>query len=172
LGTLRRKLAIPLVGVAAIVGQSANASHSTFVSRLYHYSVEVPDGFHARAATIALTPGFFPSAEPDDAAVDQFTRGKTVIGMAATSLTSHESLAAWVKSRIALISRYVGCVGEKRHPTMVGGMPAVELLYHYCFGYFDVVETVHEGRGYDLYWLGPPERGTLRRDLSSFRFIQ
>jgi hypothetical protein len=120
LGTLRRKLAIPLVGVVAIVCQSANASHSTFVSRLYQYSVEVPDGFRARAATIALTPGFSPAP-----------------------------------SRL-----------------MPRSMPAVELDYRFCFGYFDVVETVHEGRGYDLYWLGPPERGTLRRDLSSFRFTQ
>ena len=172
MGTLRSKLLFPLAGLAAIVVPCATASHSTFVSRLYRYSFQVPDGFRARAATIQLTPGFFPSAEPGDAAVDQFTQGNTTIGMAATPLTNHESLVAWVKSRIAVISRHVGCVGGKGHPTTVGGMPAVELVYHYCFGHFDVVETVHGGRGYDLYWLGRPETGTFLRDLASFRFTR
>jgi hypothetical protein len=173
MGTLRFKLLLPLAALAALAAIAvpyATASHSTFVSALYHYSFQVPKGFRARAATIQLTPGFFPSAEPNDPGVDQFTRGNTTIGMAATPLAKHESLAAWVKSRIAVISRHVGCVGEKAHPMTVDGGPAVELLYHYCFGYFDVVEAVHGGRGYDLYWIGPPETGTFRSDLASFHF--
>jgi hypothetical protein len=159
-----------VVAVTALLIPCATAAQPTFVSHLYHYSLQVPQGFRVQAATIPLLPGFYPSG--NGASDDEFHHGKTTIAIAATPLASHESLKAWVKSRVALLANEVSCVRHTSHPAIVAGVPAVELVYGEgdCYGYFDAIETVHNGRGYDLFWQGPPETFTLRHDLSSFRF--
>ena len=102
MGTLRSKLLVSLAALAAILVPCATAAHSTFVSHRYHYSLQVPDGFHVRAATLSIVPGFYPST-PGPAA-DRFIQGTNTIVVASTALSEPESLSAWVKSRISVIA--------------------------------------------------------------------
>ena len=167
---IRSTLLVSAVGLVAIFVPCASAAPPTFISHLYHYSMRVPAGFHAHAATIPVAPGFFPTMPGPG--TDEFIQGKNSIGAASQPVGPQMSLSSWTKSRIAVIRKYYGCDKPKKtHTTTLGGVRAVELVYPYCEGeYVDSIEAVHGGRGYDVYWFGAAETGTLLRDLASFRF--
>ena len=170
MGMIRSKLLVSVVGLVAILVPCASAAQPTFVSHLYHYSLRVPAGFHAHAATIPIAPGFFPTMPGPG--TDEFIQGKNSIGAASQPIGAQISLSSWTKSRIAVIRKYYGCDKPKKTRTVtVGGVRAIELVYPYCEGeYVDSIEAVHGGRGYDVYWFGAAEKGTFLHDLASFRF--
>jgi hypothetical protein len=170
MGMTRSRLLISVVGLVAIFVPCAIAAPATFVSHLYHYSVRVPPGFHAHAATIPIAPGFFPTMPGPG--TDEFIQGKNSIGAASQPIGAQVSLSSWTKSRIAVIRKSYGCEKPKEtHAVRIAGVRALELVYPDCQGeYTDSIEAVHGGRGYDVYWFGAAEPGTLLRDLASFRF--
>ena len=156
MGTHRLKLLVPAVVVAAILVPATLAA-ATFVSPLYHYTLQVPAGFHTHPAKIPVAPGFYPSSPGPG--TDEFISGGNVIGIAATQLTHPISTAAWATSRREVIGKSYKCYHPKSHTTTLAGAPAVELEYVNCYGgSFDAIEAVHGDLGYDVYWLGAREQ--------------
>lgn len=163
----------------AAVGEARSrlgaARSKTFVSDRYHYSLEVPTGWMVIPASTTLKATSFPDAEESgtDRFLSKTTTDKGVIGIASERLNPSETLETWTSARTAAIASQYGCTAPERHATKVAGIAAVKLVYPECFGFFDDYAVVHNGRGYDVYWLGSRASGgdvTFLHALAGFHF--
>jgi hypothetical protein len=159
-------LTLTSLTICAVAGAQ---SSTTYTSHRYHYSFGVPAGWKVQAATTTIVAPGFPTGSGYE--TDKFTKGDSEIRIAATQLSASETLSRWTASRVAQIAKQFQCTKPTRRTAHLGGANAIELVYKECFGYFDVFEAVHGGRGYDVYWLGPPPGTAFKTDVSRFHFL-
>ena len=164
-----RVVVVLLVIAASLSAATAAGTPKPYLSKRFHYSLAFPAGFKIVRATSDPLPAYYPTGET--VAADRYLHGAYKIVV--DSLPTKQSLAAWTKSRAALISQQFGCDMPRRSTTRLGGASAVELDYKRCSGeVLDVIEAIHNGRGYDVYWLGATNvKPVLARDVSTFRFL-
>lgn len=174
--TLLPPAALLLIVLALAPSTVAGSSGRTYVSHRYHYSMTIPAGFKLNAARADIPAGWFPSI--GDTVADEYTNGQTFIVIASTKLGPRVTLTAWGRSRFEAISTEYGCSTPTLSLNRISGAPAIEfdyLDYADCFGHFDTLELVHDGRGYDVYWIDPINHGKrdvtrFHADIASFRF--
>lgn len=166
--------AVAALAVCTVFAGASFGAGKTYVSHRYHYALALPAGWLVLPATSTLSVPAFPEANgPETDRFDSATKDRGTIGIASAKLPAGKTLSAWVHDRVGSIATSFDCFDPQRHTRTVAGVKAVELVYPSCFGYFDDLELVHGGRGYDIYWLGSKATGgdaVFLRSLAGFRF--
>ena len=174
--TPRRSTRIMIVALVVVLAFSAAAfaggagrTSGVYVSKRFHYSLQVPTGFKRVPATSDALPGFYPTGE--SVAADRFLHG--AYKFAIDSSATPQTLGQWTRARAKLIAQHFGCDKPKTSHVPLGGASAVQLDYKICAGVrFVAIEAVHNGRGYDVFWLGGASiKPALVQDIATFKFL-
>jgi hypothetical protein len=164
---------------AATSGQaspSASAGATTFASRLYAYSLEVPPGWQGQPAESAWTDGWEDRC-PSDWDCFAHSSGEPTLAIAAESVAADLTLDQWrMRMQVGVPT---GCIDSAQaSATTLGGAPA-QAWTTTCEDeglHATKVVALHAGRGYVVLFVSPidigleSDRATLNSILTTFRF--
>lgn len=163
----------PTAAPTAPPTREPTAPPSVFTSPLYHYSIALPAGWTAIAATVAWdgtsTPGH------TDSIVDQFQSSTGTVAWTYAAPTT-KSLAALSAARTAADAATHPCptTPEINEPITVAGEPAVFTSKHCPAGSGTLVANtavIHNGIGYFFYFQHPESVTADPNDLAVFKTL-
>lgn len=146
-----------------------------FASAIYGYSIQLPQGYSARAATEQLGTGFDPI--PDSPGVDQISQAELGAGaqtlVSAGQLRVGETLDEWIAASAISVCRTPYNIED----LVVDGEAAKLLTFNICGGELTHwVSFVHGTRAYAIVNYSAPGQESTSKErflsmLASFRFV-
>jgi hypothetical protein len=167
--------------VAAAAGATAHATaNTTFVSKMYGYSIVLPGDWVSRPASVRWTGGPPVSTSRE---IDLYVRaadGRDV-RVAAVTIPRSSTLRGWTRSFVDTVPAAVGCTtaGVLR-PSALGGAPALRFEGRCASAAEDflMAATVRRGRAYLFALVSPSsysgasDRRVFETVRRSFRFVR
>ena len=166
----------------AAIGPAAGvaAGGRPFTSLRNHYTITLAPGWTVRPATQNASSPF---PDPDGPESDEFNDPGNplfpTIGISAQNLRAGTTPQQWARRVTETLHTTYGCSRHTQTSPRLAGEAAKVFAYTRCPQYLIVIATVHDGRGYVLFWAGPGTETRTRtqaaaafdRFLRTFRFI-